>query len=465
MGELKNIKGADKHLEIGAVTQLNSRQPAPSAVLFDGIPGFPPSYAIVTGAVSKVSRIALTLNLPVDLSSTDIIQVLREKLPAWRNNLAGSSPQTVATGPVMENVRSGKDVNLDLFPAPKWNELDGGNYLGTGCVVITRDMASGGLNLGCYRNQAHDRSTVGLSITPERHGRVHYEKYHAAGKPCPVAISLGHDPLLFILAGTSFPHLPYSEYEAAGAIRGSPVKVITEELTGLPVPADSEIVLAGWCPPGETRMEGPFGEFLGYYGAMAEPAPVIKVERVYFRNNPIILGAPPGRPPGDYGLCSDLVDSANLFNFLETSGVPDVKGVWISEEARKYLVIVSIRQRYAGHAKQAALLASQFRATAFMGRFVIVVDEDIDPSNTHQVLWALCTRCDVKKNIDIVRDLRGIPLDPIVKKPARHYSGARAFINACKPFEWIEGFPKEITVRPEIERHVREKWGNFLGLG
>ncbi len=99
-----------------------------------------------------------------------------------------------------------------------------------------------------------------------------------------------------------------------------------------------------------------------------------------------------------------------------------------------------------------------------MGRFVVVVDEDIDPGNIHDVLWAMCTRCDVSKDIDLVRDMRGIPLDPIVKKPSRYYSGARVFINACKPFEWIGEFPKEISIDADLIGRVKAKWGDLLGL-
>lgn len=144
--------------------------------------------------------------------------------------------------------------------------------------------------------------------------------------------------------------------------------------------------------------------------------------------------------------------------------MPDVRGVWTSEVVQQLLVIVSIKQRYAGHAKQAALLASQNRPAAYHGRYVIVVDEDIDPTNIQDVLWAVCTRSDPDRDIDVVRRAWSTPLDTTIRKPAEAYFNSRAIIDACKPYEWIADFPEVVGVSAELAHQVKEKWREALGF-
>ncbi len=457
LGELRRLDGADWDLEMGAITALNARRRNCPALLFDNIKGYPRGRRVVTGSTSSPKLVGLTLGIGTGYSDLELIRVVREKLPLWDARLRDYPPVEVSRGPVLEKMMQGKDVDLLSFPVPKWNELDGGRYIGTADAVITRDPDQGWVNVGTYRIQVHDARTVGILSVPAQHGRVHIQKHHEQGKPCPVLISAGHHPLVFRVASLEVPVA--TEYSYMGAIREEPVTVIREEITGLPVPADSEIVLAGWCPPGKFRDEGPFGEWTGYYASGTEPAPVIEVERVYYRNDPIILGSPPNKAPCDASYFGVLLRSAMLHNELERMGIPDVKGVWISEIAGRQFVTVAIKQRYAGQARQAALLATQSRIGSNMGRYIIVVDEDIDPTNLQEVIWALCTRSDPEKDIDILRNCRSNSLDPTIRKPARVYANSRAIIDACKPFEWKDEFPREIGTSPELVQQVKAKWG------
>ena len=139
------------------------------------------------------------------------------------------------------------------------------------------------------------------------------------------------------------------------------------------------------------------------------------------------------------------------------SGLPDIRGVWRSEAVLDPFVVVSIKQRYAGHAKKAALIASQSSALQ-IGRYVIVVDEDIDPTNIRDVIWALGFRSDPEKDIDIVRNCRSTPLDPLIRKPATALFGSMAIIDACKPYDRIDEFPQAVEVSPELAARYREKW-------
>jgi len=183
------------------------------------------------------------------------------------------------------------------------------------------------------------------------------------------------------------------------------------------------------------------------------------VERVYHRNDPILIGTTEDRPPSDATYYRALMTSSILYNELIQASVPDVKGVWISLEAGgQTLIIVSIKQRYAGHAKQAALLCSQLRIGAYMGKYVVVVDDDIDPTDTAQVIWAITTRSEPEKDIDILRRCWSGPLDPAIRKPTNAYFNSRAIIDATKPFEWIDEYPIDIRLSPELATKTREKW-------
>jgi len=464
LGEVKHVDGADWDLEIGTVTALNAKKARPATLVFDKIRGYPAGYRVVTGVVNNAHKMCLVLNMEPTGSNNEFVHLLAKKLAAVEKKVNDFAPVTVKKGPVLENVQKGKEVDMFKFPVPKWHEDDGGRYIGTGHAVITRNKTNGRINLGCYRVAAHNKNTCGLHIAPGKHGRLDFEAYHEEGKPCPVLISAGHHPLFFALSGCEIPHEALSEYHYAGALSGTAIDVINEEVTGLPMPANAEIVLAGWCPPGKMMDEGPFGEWTGYYAGGRLPERIIEVERVYYRNNPIILGGPPDRPPSDFSYSLNTMRSAMILNELTEHGVPDVKGVWLGDFGGQQWMVVSIKQRYAGHAKQTAVLVSQSLLSGATGRYVIVVDEDIDPTNDQEVLWAMCTRSDPEKDIDIIRRARSNALDPMVRKPTKAFFNSRAIIDACKPFEWIEDFPREIKISAELAESVKKKFGKVLGV-
>lgn len=461
MGALQKVEGADCEEEIGCISDLNAKKKDCPALVFDHINGYPPGYRIVTCSLIGPRRVGLSLNLGEIASTRELLDTLKKQMPAWESQLNKFPPHIVSSGPALDNIMAGGGVDLLRFPVPKWHAQDGGRYIGTGNVVVTKDPETGEINLGTYRVMLHDKSTVGLYISPGHHGRIQCRKYHDAGKPCPVLISIGHDPLIFGIGCLEVPS--GSEYAYIGAIRGQPVPVIEEEITQLPFPAHSEIVLAGWCPPDEMRLEGPFGEWTGYYASKAAPAPIVNVERIYYRNDPIMLGLGHGIPPCDGSYWQSVMQSARVYSDLEKMGVPDVQTVWRSEIGGRLLFVVSIKQRYAGHAKHAAMAIAQgSRVSAYMGRYVIVVDEDIDPTNIEEVIWALTTRTDPVNDIDIVRRAWSTPLDPMIRKPSNAFFNSRAIIDACKPYEWIDEFPAAIAMREEVVERVKAKWGDLF---
>ena len=202
-GELRRIDGVSLYEEMGAVAELATERENVSAVLFDNIPNYLGGYRVVTTTSTPrtLRCTSLTLGLPQCSSVLEMTQVLREKIAELRR----VPPKVVDTGPILENVHMGDDIDLYEFPVPKWHELDGGEYIGTGDLVITRDPDTGWVNAGTYRVQRHDKNTLGFYISPGKHGRIHREKYFAKGEPCPVAISFGHDPLFVAVGSASLP--------------------------------------------------------------------------------------------------------------------------------------------------------------------------------------------------------------------------------------------------------------------
>jgi len=459
MGELKKIDGADWNLEMGTLAELVARESkgAVPAVLFDKIKDYPKGYRALFAQNASFKRMALNLGLPLDLAGLDLVRAFRQKLAAHKP----IPHKVVKSGPVLENVLAGKNINLLKFPVPFVHELDGGRYIGTGCLVITKDPEEGWVNFGAYRGMVHDETSMALYISPGKHGRIQRQKYFDQGKPCPVVISVGQDPVLFMVSGNEVDY-GVSEFDYAGGLKGAPVEVIEGEVTGLPFPAHAEIVIEGIMDPQDVKKEGPFGEWTGYYASSIRPEPVVRVQRIYHRNNPILCCARPGRPPSDYSLAKCFVKAALIWDQVEKAGVPDVKGVWCHEAGGgRLLNIISIKQRYPGHARQALVAASQVHAGAYLGRYVIVVDDDIDPTNTFDVLWALSTRSDPVESIDIVRRCWSGPLDPRIQ-PGKKGFNSRALIDACRPFEWMKDFPPVAESSPELRDKVRKKWRKII---
>src|SRR3990172_8355889 len=303
-------------------------------------------------------------------------------------------------------------------------------------------------NLGTYRAMVHDHNHVGLQISPTHHGQLHYQQWAAQGKPMPIAVAVGVDPLLFVIGSTELPP-GLSEYDYAGTLRGEPIEGVKGPITGLPIPATAEIVLEGFVDPQELRPEGPFGEYTGYYGSHVRPEPVMKVEAVYYRDNPIILGSPPLKPIDYAGLYfMETMRAALLWDALETAGVPDVTGTWL-HVTRNFMVTVSIKQRYPGHAKQAGRIATQCSVTNLAGRFTVVVDDDIDVADIDEVLWAMCTRVDPDRDIEILRESMSGPLDPIIAPERKAFPTiSRVVIDATRPYEWRGRFPPGVASSP-----------------
>jgi 4-hydroxy-3-polyprenylbenzoate decarboxylase len=456
LGALRGIPGADPRFELGAITEVAAGLPECPALLFDRLEGYQPGFRIFTNATTSPQRAALALGLDPKLRPLDALKAWMKK----RSGLIPTKPIVANEVPVLENSFRGGKVDMAMLPAPYWHKNDGGPYIGSGSVVIMRDPDGGWINASIYRVQVHGKTKVTIQFDHEgRHGAIIARKYWDKGEPCPIAVVNGEDPALFI---AGFEYLPAgsSEYDFAGAIKGAPIEVFAGPVTGLPLPARAEIILEGELvsPEKETLPEGPFGEFTGYYAAAKRPCPVMEVSAIHHRDDPILLGSPPMKPPRfHFGL---PFRAAGIWSNLETSGVTDVVGVW--QHVAQLMTVVAIRQRYDGHAKRAAMIAA---ANSYMGRIVVVVDDDVDPSNLADVMWAVTTRCEPSEQIDIVRNAWSSALDPRIppeEKLRGVTSHSKAIIEACRPFSWIAEFPPTSALSQEEARAIEEKWGGIL---
>lgn len=453
-GDLKRVNGADPNVELGTIAELMAERSGP-ALLFDEIKGYQRGYRVAANVTTPPRRTAVMLGLDPD-------QPLLSLVSAWRSRLKTFSPIApveVKQGPILANVMLHEKVDLSRFPAPVWRDKDGGPYIGTGCCVITRDPESGWCNLGSYRIQLHEPNLLGCYMSPGRHGLLLMEKYWSKGENAPVAVSLGHDPSLLFWAGSHVPHFGESEYAAAGWLKEGPVSVLPGPVTGIPIPAEAELVIEGEVPPPSkmTRDEGTYGEWTGYYGHPRGPEPVIYVKSVLFRDDPINYGA---LPPYSTSKPS-ITGSAELWDAVERAGFPDIHGAWIPTHG-KGLVIIALKQRYGSHARQVGAFVA---STIYMGRFVVVVDDDIDITNLDEVFWAVGSRCDPATDIALIDGMRSSALDPRLppeKRQKRDFTNSIAVIDACRPFTWRDSFPAVNKVRQDIREAVEKKWADLF---
>ncbi len=457
VGNFETIDGVDPDLEMGALIELSHEHLYPPVLLFQNIKGCDSSHRVA-------ANVRVAKSIVGDLTM-ETLKAFRARPKERRDPIP---PQLVARGPVLENTIDEGDVDILKFPAPRWHGNDGGQYIGTECLVITRDPDSDWVNIGTYRVMVQDHKTLGVFIEPGKNGDVIRQKYWARGEPCPMIISVGQAPVLGIVASTAVGP-GQSEYDIAGARIGRPVDVVQGALTGLPMPASAELAFEGFMPPLEqdARPEGPFGEWPGYYASHEHDEAVLSVKRIYHRDDPIIIGQPPTKPTYP-GRQIKLHNVAALWDALEAAGVPEVKGVWkMQGGGTRFINVVSIKQVHAGHAKMAGLVAAGCGPGAYMTRLVIVVDDDIDITDPNEVMWALATRWDPKTQTDIIDDCWSGHIDPRLppeKREAGDLTTSRMIIYAVRPYGWKDDFPIANEVERSYAEQVRKKWVDRLSF-
>lgn len=457
-GELKRIRepvSADE--ELSAITYMATRDESAPALLFETIAGDTSGSSVLANMLgASKERYALAVGLDPDMSVSEMIaatgRIMNRRI----------APQRVpkADAPVNEIVLRGDDIDLTRFPSPKFWPGDGGRYIGTGDITLTASPDTGRINVGCYRQMLHGPRRVGLYCSPGKHGLLDREAWWKQGKPCEVVVAYGIDPVLFMLAAQVF-GAKQSELDVAGGMMGRGIELTEAETVSLPIPARAELVIEGTVAEGEMLTEGPLGEFTGYYGRERSPQPVIDVTALHMRRRPILTAALMAKYPScEIGAYYAIMRSARILDDLERIGVPGVVGAYAHPAAASGwgIVVVSLQQQYAGHASQVLALAAQCPAAAYYTKWIIAVDDDVDPTDMNEVMWALSTRCHPAEDIDIIRKTWSTGLDPSQFEMERRPYGSKALIDACKPHRYLKRFPQSTLLRRSVYERVAARW-------
>jgi 4-hydroxy-3-polyprenylbenzoate decarboxylase len=352
-------------------------------------------------------------------------------------------------------------VDLLRVPAPQWRSGDGGRYLGTAPLLVTRDPDTNSINVAVARVMVHDPRHVFYRVSSGKDSRRHFAAAMKLGEPMPIAISLGHDPSLVIVGGLNVPY-GTCEYDVWGGLSGTPLETVPTPVHGLPVPAYAEIVLEGEVLVDRTGPEGPFGEWSGYFSREVRQEPLVRVRAVYHRDEPILLGMGTGRPPSELTTFWSIFRSAQLWDQLEKAGVGPITGVWCHPAAgTRTFIVVALEQRHPGHARQVLMAAASLPGGAYMGRYLVAVDTDIDPTNMDDVLWAIGTRSDPERDTDLIKGAWGGPLDPALGDAAGGLN-SRLLIDACRPYGARAGTFR-VAEHSDAERaRARQLWSRLV---
>jgi len=456
------VAEVDWDQEMSAITYLLHQREGAPALLFEHIKGYPRGFRSLWNPLgSSVDRLALAVGLPTGLKPLQLIPLLRDRMRRRIPPVEVSAREA----PVFQNHAVGSEVDVLRFPIPKHWPRDGGRYAGTCDVVLTRDPETGVVNLGTYRMMVHDGQHVGLYLSPGKDARLHIERAWQKGQVVEVVACWGIAPAVFLVGSQTYPKTE-SELEYLGGLLGEPLRVVRGTATSLPIPAWAEIAIEGIIRPGGVRREGPFGEFTGYYGRPEDDAFLVEVRAVHWRDDPIHTNALMAEYPAcECSMLYAIARSARIWDDLERLGVPGVKAVYCHPAAAAGfgMTVVSLEQRYAGHAPQVLALAAQCPGGAYYSKWIIGVDEDVDPSDINQVLWAMATRCNPVEDIDILRQTWSTWLDPTQNPPEERPYGSKALINACKEHRYLAQFAPRTKLSRKVYERVRSRWAE-LGL-
>ena len=477
-GLLKRVTAeVDWNLELGGIARRVQNQEGP-ALLFENIKDHHNTLCrklFINGLGSR-ERAAMALGLPRETSYRGITEYFKEKLKLR------IPPITVPSGPVKQNIVKGEAVNLHEFPVPKYNSLDGGRYINSYCSVVTMDPDTKIMNVGIYRGMIGDNEkSISVLLARSQHWGIHFSKYEKRGEAMPVAVVYGWDPTLLICSGIPISHPGYSEYDVVGGLRGEPVELVKCETSALYVPASAEMVIEGRISPDPKtfQMEGPFGEYPGFYGGRRSPKHTIHVDCITYRDAPIFRGALTGHSPGR--LCETSYwripcSSAMIWRYMEDIGIPNVTGVWSPPVTATTNLRIQIDKIYRGHAKQVAAAVWASSLSQYFGKNIIVVDKDIDIFSDEAVEWAMAYRTNAEMgDIQFFSGTIGSMLDPSVPFPQRNSmkygqgKWTRVFIDATvnwdlEPEEQYGGKrepPLCTTIPPEIDALISRRWSEY----
>lgn len=476
-GELLRIgTEVDPNLEMTEIADRTLRRGGP-ALLFENPRGF--DIPVLANLFGTETRVALGMGAEHISALREIGEILAylrqpdppkgmrdawEKVPLLRKVLS-MAPKLVKNPVCQYHVRQGADVDLYSLPIQTCWPGDAGPLV-TWPLVITRGPGKERQNLGIYRMQLLGRNKLIMRWLSHRGGALDYRDWQIAhpGARYPVAIALGADPATTLGAVTPVPDA-ISEYAFAGLLRGGKTEV-AECYTplcrehGLQVPANAEFILEGYLEPGEEADEGPFGDHTGYYNEV-ERFPVFTVDTITHRESPIYHSTYTGRPPDEPAILGVALNE--VFVPILKKQFPEIVDFYLPPEGCSYrMAVVTIRKEYPGHAKRVMLGVWSFLRQFMYTKFVIVTDDDIDPRNWQDVIWAMTTRMDPQRDTVFIDNT---PIDYLDFASPVAGLGSKAGFDATNkwPGETQREWGQPIAMDAAVKQRVDDLWDQ-LGI-
>lgn len=459
----------DWNQEIGAITRrvCELRKAAP---LFENIKDYPDQRLVGVmmgpGVSTLHSRFALALGLNKNIPPLELIEIVREKLKL-RNSPKRVSP---SEAPCKEVILKGKDANVLSLPIPWIHDpkIEGGRYIGTWDIVITKDPDTGWVNWGTYRCMAKDEHNLALVLVPGgQHGGKIFAKYQSQNKPMPVALVLGADPMSSIAAMAPLPH-NVSEVDLAGGLLGESIPLVKCETIDLEVPATAEIVIEAEVMPNERVQEGPFAEYTGHIHGVNQifTKPLAKVNCITHRKNPIFTMANMGKPWDDWAVPGSILQSAVAKDWIESHGIA-VEAIY--HHAPMTAIVVAVKPIPGIINKISSILMSADRFMPLPASGLVFVGADVDVTNLEDVWWAITTRMH-PENYHIIRRVPANPLMPYLKPSERLTMESCYWImDATFPLDWSNEYRLDNTQvvdfrnswSLEVQEKVIKRWKEY----
>ncbi|MCE1244162.1 4-hydroxy-3-polyprenylbenzoate decarboxylase [Oryzomicrobium sp.] len=478
-GKLKRIAApVSTHLEMTEIGDRVLRAEGP-ALLFENPvdkDGRPQSMPVLTNLFGTVERVALGMGEEGDAVTAlrevgKLLAYLKEPEPpkglkdAWDKlpvlkQVLNMAPKMISSAPCHEVVIEGDAVDLSRLPIQHCWPGDAAPLVTWG-LTVTRGPSKNRQNLGIYRQQVIGKNKLIMRWLAHRGGALDFRDHQQAkpGEPFPVAVVLGCDPATILGAVTPVPD-SLSEYQFAGLLRGSKTELTKCIGSDLQVPAYAEIVLEGVIHPGETALEGPYGDHTGYYNEQAD-FPVFTVERITTRKNPIYHSTYTGKPPDEPAVLGVALNE--VFVPLLQKQFPEIVDFYLPPEGCSYrLAVVSIKKQYPGHAKRVMFGIWSFLRQFMYTKFIIVVDDDVNIRDWKEVIWALTTRMDATRDTTLVDNT---PIDYLDFASPVAGLGSKMGLDATNKWqgETQREWGRPIVMDEAVKARVDALWGE-LGL-
>lgn len=435
--ELRREKGeVNVKFEIAAIHMKAQAERGP-AILFENVKGF--DIPVLVNVLSTRRRLALALGLPADVNYGVIFKELSKRIKRE------IEPKLVPTAPCKEVTLDESELDLRKYPIPTMHEKDAGPYI-TGGFIVAKDPETGEQNLSYHRLLLKGRNRLGIMMEP-RHLWHLYKKADEKGEPLDIAIVIGYHPVVGIAASTGLP-LGQNEYAFAGSLINHPIQLVKAENSDLLIPADAEIVMEGVILPKEREMEGPYGEYTGYYG-IPGMRPIVEVRRITQRKDPIYYSITARSAEMGYYFIAKTV---RTFERIKES-VPTVKQ---ASFLQTFFYVISVKKEREGDGRRAMIAALAANDSI---KVCVAVDDDVNPRNPEEVIWAIATRCDPTKDVFVIPRTHGQTLDPSAEGEGAGRVWSLLCIDATKPI--TRPFPGRARI-PSLEEIQKMKEQGLL---